>query len=70
MVFFLIFVQGTIPRNAVGEMMPVRLATRIAVPDQQKTFLENLSEPVFLNVYEAQESIPRNEFRQPGGPVL
>jgi hypothetical protein len=22
-------------------------------------------EPVFLNVYEAQESIPRNEFRQP-----
>jgi hypothetical protein len=30
------------------------------------------SEPVFLNVYEAQESIPRNEFRQPmkpGGPV-
>jgi hypothetical protein len=24
-----------------------------------------LSEPVFLNVYGAQESIPRNEFRQP-----
>jgi hypothetical protein len=24
-----------------------------------------LPEPVFLNVYEAQESIPRNEFRQP-----
>jgi hypothetical protein len=23
------------------------------------------SEPVFLNVYGAQESIPRNEFRQP-----
>ncbi len=22
-------------------------------------------EPVFLNFYEAQESIPRNEFRQP-----
>jgi hypothetical protein len=22
-------------------------------------------EPVFLNVYGAQESIPRNEFRQP-----
>jgi hypothetical protein len=22
-------------------------------------------EPVFLNVYRAQESIPRNEFRQP-----
>ncbi len=31
-----------------------------------------ISEPVFLNVYGAQESIPRNEFRQPmlpGGPV-
>ncbi len=24
-----------------------------------------LTEPVFLNVYGAQESIPRNEFRQP-----
>jgi hypothetical protein len=32
----------------------------------------SLPEPVFLNVYGAQESIPRNEFRQPmkpGGPV-
>jgi hypothetical protein len=32
----------------------------------------SLIEPVFLNVYGAQESIPRNEFRQPmepGGPV-
>ncbi len=30
------------------------------------------TEPVFLNVYGAQELIPRNEFRQPmwpGGPV-
>jgi hypothetical protein len=26
---------------------------------------EVISEPVFLNVYGAQESIPRNEFRQP-----
>jgi hypothetical protein len=25
----------------------------------------NIPEPVFLNVYGAQESIPRNEFRQP-----
>jgi hypothetical protein len=24
-----------------------------------------ISEPVYLNVYGAQESIPRNEFRQP-----
>ncbi len=24
-----------------------------------------LSEPVFLNVYGARESIPRNEFREP-----
>ncbi len=27
-----------------------------------------LTEPVFLNVYEAQELIPRNEFRQPMQP--
>jgi hypothetical protein len=26
------------------------------------------TEPVFLNVYGAQESIPRNEFRQPIQP--
>jgi hypothetical protein len=26
---------------------------------------EDTTEPVFLNVYGAQESIPRNEFRQP-----
>ncbi len=35
-------------------------------------FLYSKTEPVFLNVYGAQESIPRNEFRQPmypGGPV-
>jgi hypothetical protein len=25
----------------------------------------NIAEPVFLNVYGVQESIPRNEFRQP-----
>ncbi len=29
------------------------------------TFLLEGSEPVFLNVYGAQESIPRNYFRQP-----
>ncbi len=29
----------------------------------------NSPEPVFLNVYGAPELIPRNEFRQPGGPV-
>jgi hypothetical protein len=27
--------------------------------------MEDGAEPVFLNVYGAQESIPRNEFRQP-----
>jgi hypothetical protein len=26
---------------------------------------KDTSEPVFLNVYGAEESIPRNEFRQP-----
>ncbi len=33
---------------------------------------EKAAEPVFLNVYGAPESIPKNEFRQPmqpGGPV-
>ncbi len=35
--------------------------------DQDGTFiyLSVNPEPVFLNVYGAQESIPRNEFRQP-----
>jgi hypothetical protein len=30
-----------------------------------KENVDYMSEPVFLNVYRAQESIPRNEFRQP-----
>ncbi len=34
-------------------------------------FLGGFSTPgaVFLNIYGAQESIPSNRFRQPGGPV-
>jgi hypothetical protein len=31
----------------------------------QEKILIFFPEPVFLNVYGAQESIPRNEFRQP-----
>ncbi len=41
------------------------------LPAQGRDVLE-YTEPVFLNVYGAQDSIPRNEFRQPmqpGGPV-
>ncbi len=34
-----------------------------------KISVSHCPETVFLNVYGAQESIPRNEFRQPGGPV-
>jgi hypothetical protein len=33
--------------------------------DESMQLLGPLSEPVFLNVYGAQELIPRNEFRQP-----
>ncbi len=29
------------------------------------SFISRETEPVFLNVYGAQEFIPRNEFRQP-----
>jgi hypothetical protein len=32
---------------------------------QNETIKGEITEPVFLNVYGAQESIPRNEFRQP-----
>ncbi len=32
---------------------------------KQVILLQNLPEPVFLNVYGAPESILRNEFRQP-----
>jgi hypothetical protein len=38
------------------------------LPDRKlamRYHLSRQSEPVFLNVYGAQESIPRNEFRQP-----
>ncbi len=46
---------------------------RIYNPEISPSLLSSLPpEPVFLNVYGAQESIPRNEFRQPmfpGGPV-
>jgi hypothetical protein len=33
--------------------------------NKEKTSPAFIAEPVFLIVYEAQESIPRNEFRQP-----
>jgi hypothetical protein len=44
--------------NCSGTLTPAfsRLRTVIPLPH---------AEPVFLNVYGAQESIPRNEFRQP-----
>jgi hypothetical protein len=35
------------------------------ISDISKAPLLCETEPVFLNVYGAQESIPRNEFRQP-----
>jgi hypothetical protein len=44
-----------------------RAAQRLTTPSScslQHT-QTNASEPVFLNAYGAQESIPRNEFRQP-----
>ncbi len=38
----------------------------IRLKQADSRFLISLStEPVFLNLYAAQESIPRNEFRQP-----
>jgi hypothetical protein len=37
----------------------------LAVTDQRLGYCATNSEPVFLNVYGAQELIPRNEFRQP-----
>jgi hypothetical protein len=38
---------------------------RLAQPKLHYETAREFSEPVFLNVYGAQESIPRNEFRQP-----
>jgi hypothetical protein len=32
---------------------------------ENPSFLSDISESVFLNVFGAQKSIPRNEFRQP-----
>jgi hypothetical protein len=42
--------------------------TTLEIQEAMATFgrkQEEESEPVFLNVYGAQESIPRNKFRQP-----
>ncbi len=53
-VFFLV------PRNLSNHMiMQARTGDTVLVKSREMT------EPVFLNVYGAQESIPRNEFRQP-----
>jgi hypothetical protein len=47
------------------EVYPIRgLASRILNVFLNRYRLDH-SEPVFLNIYGAQESIPRNEFRQP-----
>jgi hypothetical protein len=49
------------PRYEKAWLSLAHLARHILL--QHTTFF--LSEPLFLNVYGAQESIPRNEFRQP-----
>ncbi len=43
---------------AIGVDYSVSFSSMYCIPPQ-------ITEPVFLNVYVAQESIPRNEFRQP-----
>jgi hypothetical protein len=59
---------GKIP-SLLTEGIPAYLMQKNTVGDSKNI---PLTEPVFVNVYGAQESIPRNRFRQPlytGGPV-
>jgi hypothetical protein len=59
------------------ECPPVELTAGLSVSSNETRLGMHFTqpqrtEPVFLNVYGAKESIPRNEFRQPmypGGPV-
>jgi hypothetical protein len=48
--------------SSTNERSPLKVALLLLVDTGGK---KNRSEPVFLNVYGAQEWIPRNEFRQP-----
>jgi hypothetical protein len=56
-------------RIAISRKMVIILERKfVNVQGDQESipaYLAWRAEPVFLNVYEAQESIPRNEFRQP-----
>jgi hypothetical protein len=48
-------------KRRVSKSVPIRFV----LPDPETNQGSENPEPVFLNVYGAQESIPRNEFRQP-----
>jgi hypothetical protein len=56
--------------RAAGRLQGQRTTIESWTPELNSTQARNQEtpknpEPVFLNVYGAQESIPRNEFRQP-----
>jgi hypothetical protein len=53
------------PHVGIGTpQLPLHSAI-VPLPPPRNQRGSHLPEPVFLNVYGAQESIPRNEFRQP-----
>ncbi len=65
---------STMERLDQGSLHPLikHPETDMSQPGIEPRHSKSYPEPVFLNVYGAQESIPMNEFRQPmkpGGPV-
>jgi hypothetical protein len=61
---FLRFLKSTLPEEFFF-YRSFKIVGIILYPDPDSNIFEKESEPVFLNVYGAQESIPRNKFRQP-----
>jgi hypothetical protein len=58
------FRSQKIPRNSVSAEFRGH-PNRTVPPGWRNSFLGSIPEPVFVNVYGAQDSIPRNRFRQP-----
>ncbi len=68
--------KNEISMDELGNREAVRKVEAFLLSSEAQTLSEAIrhereistAEPVFLNVYGAQESIPRNEFRQPMEP--
>jgi hypothetical protein len=68
-VIFFVFVEATVQRGGTVHLNGAKCILFSVVftppPSSHRGSVWLLPEPPFLNVYGAQESVPRNEFRQP-----